>query len=225
MNNKTQKIENVLFDLGNVMVYLDYARTLREFTAFMQEPDSEVLELKIRGMLKDQVEFESGMLSGEEFFRIFVEKSGISVGYRHFRIIWLNLFRPVWPMIRLAGYLSRNFNIYYFSNTNEIHVPALYDICPEMKVHKGDALSHELGTMKPDQEFFTRGFARLGIDPHHSVFFDDLPANVEAACLCGLDAYVHESPEKTVSILQQLLAARNRFDIPEADTRRILDGK
>lgn len=225
MHGKEQKIENILFDLGNVMVYLDYERVLRELAAYMPEADSAALAQRIKGMIREQVAFESGQMSGEEFFEVFAAKCGIKLSYRHFKIIWANLFSPVYPMFRLAGYLSGHFRVYYFSSTNELHVPAVYDLFPEMKVQSGAALSHELGVMKPEREFFTRAFARLKIDPHRSVFFDDVPVNVEAAALCGLEAYLHKSPAETISILVELLSHRNGFEIPARQVRFILEGK
>ena len=225
MTVKNNKIENILFDLGNVMVYLDYARILKELSAFMPESDGVALEQRIRGMVEEQVAFESGRMTGEEFFEMFLRKTGLELSYRHFKIIWANLFRPIYPMFRLADYLSRHFKIYYFSSTNELHVPAVYDLYPELRVHSGAALSHELGVMKPKREFFTRAFARLKIDPHHSVFFDDLPANVEGASLCGLDAYVHRNPAETLTVLRELLVRRNGFEIPAQKVRYILEGK
>jgi len=49
--------------------------------------------------------------------------------------------------------------------------------------------SHQLGCYKPDPEIYERAFAALSVEPRQVIFFDDLPANVEAARDAGAQAY------------------------------------
>jgi len=65
--------------------------------------------------------------------------------------------------------------------------------------------SCEVGAAKPDEEFFHRVAAELGVELRELVFVDDTLANVESARACGLPA-VFWHHDQGVDALRDLLA-------------------
>jgi len=56
--------------------------------------------------------------------------------------------------------------------------------------------SCELGLVKPEAAIYERLVERMGVQAAHTLFVDDLPANVEAARRAGLQAVVFESEQQ-----------------------------
>ena len=65
--------------------------------------------------------------------------------------------------------------------------------------------SHEEGIHKPDPRIFAIAAERLGIPPAEIVFLDDLPANVDAARACGLQAVLFTSTPQAIADIEALL--------------------
>ena len=65
--------------------------------------------------------------------------------------------------------------------------------------------SHEEGIHKPDPRIFAIAAERLGVPPAEIVFLDDLPANVDAARACGLQAVLFTSTPQAIADIEALL--------------------
>lgn len=72
-----------------------------------------------------------------------------------------------------------NVNPAHWERCIELGVPALFD---------KRYLSHEMGLRKPEPEIYRAVAADLGVSPASIHFFDDVPANVEAAIAAGMRA-------------------------------------
>ncbi|WP_017977155.1 HAD family hydrolase [Actinopolyspora halophila] len=62
--------------------------------------------------------------------------------------------------------------------------------------------SGDLGTAKPDEGIWRILLDRLGVTPGQCLFFDDGPANVEAARRAGLEAELWRGPEHAREVLR-----------------------
>jgi HAD superfamily hydrolase (TIGR01509 family) len=69
-------------------------------------------------------------------------------------------------------------------------------------------LSGEVGVAKPDPRIYRLAVDRLGLDPEHCVFVDDLPGNVVGAVNTGMVGVHHRTVRSTVEELEVL------FDLP-----------
>jgi len=96
------------------------------------------------------------------------------------------------------------------SNTNAAHweqlVPAdgrsRFPSCVALQVRLA---SHRLGASKPDAEVFDIAQKRLGVAPREILFFDDGPANVEAALQAGWHAALVDFRRDTAFQLREVL--------------------
>jgi HAD superfamily hydrolase (TIGR01509 family) len=76
------------------------------------------------------------------------------------------------------------------SNTNAVHARFCRERLPVLARFDTLMMSHEVGLVKPDPAIYRTALDRLGAVPERSVFFDDIPAYVQAARSLGMHAEV-----------------------------------
>ena len=197
-------IKNVLFDIGSVLVVGDPEATAREFALYSDRPKERFGTEHV--FLADiQPAFERGEISAEQYYQAFVGVSGCRVSFRHFSIIWAKHFVEIPPMIRLGQRLARNLKVFFLSNTNPLHIPALYKLFPSLLFFHDQALSYQLGALKPDRAFYERALEKFGIKPRECLFVDDLADNVDTARDFGMRSIHHLDPANTASSIYAVL--------------------
>jgi putative hydrolase of the HAD superfamily len=105
-------------------------------------------------------------------------------------------------MLAFVQRLAGEYRVMLFSNTNQEHWEHLVAASGGALASFEAYLSHELGRAKPAQEAFALVAERAGIEPGRSIFFDDVPANVEGARRAGFQAEVFESQAQLAALLR-----------------------
>ncbi len=196
--NHSDPIDTVVFDVGRVLVALDFesllsciGRSSRSYT--MPEVIAAIdLDAHERG------EFDGHVLVDRlHALTPSVERSEI---HRE----WLGMFDPVLPMFALARQLKQRYRVYLLSNVGDLHwahlntkydlIGAVHDVMPSFKT----------GVIKPDTRIYQLAEERFNLKPQRTVFVDDLLPNVNAAKQRGWHAVHHRSPEATVQYLRDL---------------------
>lgn len=199
--------QNLIFDLGNVIIDIDYDATYRALAPlFRDEWDYETLKQDI-----DQVTFayEQGHLSTELFLNKLLNKMKPDVHARKMIDAWNAMLLDI-PAARLdfLKELSASYRVVFLSNTNPLHIewvdrflerthniPGLREISPDVYY------SHELQDRKPNVSIFEKVISQLELDPSQTLFFDDKLENVAASLAAGMHG-VHSPAE--VEIVDQL---------------------
>ncbi len=185
-------IKHIIFDLGGVLLNIDYKLTEQAFVAAGIQNFSELYAQLHQSELFDR--FEMGMMPGEEFIAALVKASAEPVTAAQITAAW-NAMLLDFPLRRLQ--LLQQLHLYYdlflLSNTNEIHEAAFNEI-----LYKAHGLpnigvlfdkvyfSHRLGMRKPMKEIFRRVLDDNGLKPEETLFIDDSPQHVEGAKLLGI---------------------------------------
>ena len=190
-------IKNILFDIGSVLLLFDRGATIREFSYYSETIPQENFTAEHVFLPEIWHRMETGEISPREYYEKFKKVSGCRISFRHFSLIWARYFTDSWPMIALGRNLSRRFRIYFLSNTDPLHIPVLYSRFPNLLFFNGQALSYELGVLKPEQSFFERALAKFALKPSECLFIDDQAQNMEAARKHGMRSIQHFNPEQT----------------------------
>jgi putative hydrolase of the HAD superfamily len=201
-------IKNILFDIGSVLISYDREATVREYSFYSESIPQEKFckeHVFLPGFLPA---LERGEITGEEYYEHFLKISGCCLSFRHFAIIWSKHFAEIEPMIDFGWHLSQLYRVFFLSDTSLLHIPALYDIFPSLLFFHGQALSFELGVMKPERAFFERALEKLGLVAEECLFIDDLEANVSSASNCGICVVRHIEPEATIAAVFRKLERR-----------------
>jgi putative hydrolase of the HAD superfamily len=180
-------IKAVLFDLGNVLVPVNFRRCHEALARVCPHPPESVPKLIGRTGLPKR--FEQGEISAEDFVAETCRLLDMRLTYEEFWDVWTRIFEPepLVPESLLEG-LRRHHRLLLLSNTNCIHFEVARERYALLRHFDGYVLSYEVGVMKPAPEIYHAAIARAGCRAEECLFIDDLEANVEAARRQGMQA-------------------------------------
>lgn len=191
-------ITDLIFDLGNVLVAVDY----RRFTDFMGWDYEPFMRFYATEFFRD---FERGRRDEAACFREMAKfvplKERDIPRYRD------NIHRafPLWPEIleRLPE-LRKKYRLYLFSNTNSLDFNAISAHIPFRELFDGIYTSFEQGHLKPRSEAYENIMRLFTLDPEHILYFDDRPENIEAGLRAGWQSLRIGSRNRLLAVLQDL---------------------
>lgn len=102
--------------------------------------------------------------------------------------------------------LKPKYKIGMLSNASDYH---LNDIFTEEQISLFDevVLSYQVGAVKPDSSMYMSAAIRLGVLPEECLFIDDQPRFVEGAKQVGMQAFVFNDTETTITKIKEILNA------------------
>jgi glucose-1-phosphatase len=194
----------LLFDLGRVVLDIDFSRTLRLWAQHAAcEPD----ELA-RRFLRDELyhRHEMGEISDEAFFAGLRLSLGVEISDAQFVEGWNAIFVGEMPGIgQLLSRAGQRLPLYAFSNTNAPHVAYFSRQFAELlRPFREIFVSSTIGLRKPDAEAYDHVVQAIGVPAERIVFFDDLAENIEGARRRGLKAILVTSPRDVACALDAL---------------------
>jgi FMN phosphatase YigB (HAD superfamily) len=193
-------IEAVVFDIGRVLVRLEYAELLALFgrhgidTARL---DDLLMDIDLPG-------YERGDFDGEELLARIAARGDGAMSLVTLRKHWLGMFVPEQSMIDLARRLAATHRVYLLSNIGDLHWEFLNRRLDIAAIGHGALPSFQAGACKPDPAIYGRAEALFGLSPPRTVFIDDLKANVETARRRGWHGIHHVDPGSTIAGLRRL---------------------
>lgn len=198
---KPAPIRNVMFDLGVVLVHLEYEAARAQCLALCDPArvhgSADFLRLLGRSPVVDA--YERGEISARAFFEHFVAHTGFTESFDTFVAIWRSIFRENTPMIELGRELAARHPIYFMTNASDLHVPWIFSRFPSLNFFTDVACSCYIRAAKPDPVYYQRALAQFGVLAHESLFIDDRPENVESARKLGFHCVLYESPEQAIA--------------------------
>lgn len=188
-------LKALLFDLGNVIIGLDFERAYRALAGLTRCGADEIPEVIHRANLAGP--YERGELSNNEFHKRFCAVLDLDLAYDPFEDLWGDMFvsEPFLPENFLEG-LSRRYRLLLLSNTNDIHYRFLRERYLMLRHFDDFVLSYEVGAMKPDAKIYDEAIRRAGAPAGECFFVDDKQINVDAARRAGMDAVRFESRDE-----------------------------
>ncbi|HET6493156.1 MAG TPA: HAD-IA family hydrolase [Burkholderiales bacterium] len=179
-------VDALLFDLGNVVVDIDFGRAFEVWARAAGVPAAVIAE---RFAFDQAYEtHECGAIEGPEYFRSLRESLQIKLSDQQFLAGWNAIFvQPTSGMPQLLRTLASVMPLYLFSNTNALH-HAFWsrEYCSLLEHFSMIFCSHQLGARKPSPAVFRKVADAIAVAPCRLAFFDDLPENVDGARQAGL---------------------------------------
>lgn len=178
-----------IFDLGNVIVDIDFKRVLGVWSNFSGVPLATLSERFEMGEVFQQ--HERGAVSDEEFAARLCGEMGIALSFEQFELGWQAVFVGLRPEVieQMKKLRSLGNRVVVLSNTNRLHSNYWPKHYPEVEAASDHMyLSQDLGMRKPDAEIYRCVLEQEGVAPGEAVFFDDNEANVAAARALGIRA-------------------------------------
>lgn len=198
-------IENIIFDLGNTLVYFDFcyfydrvalheknlnARTFKNFVL------SKKFDLKIT----------RGTMDIKELFKILKKKFNLKIGYSDFVFFYSDIFWENAPMKNFLEKISRikRFNVFLLSNTDSAHINFIDKNFPFVKLIKKRVLSYKVKLNKPQKKIFQLILQKYNLEPQKTLLIDDVKENVKVSETCGMKAIHYRNHRKFLKQFSEL---------------------
>lgn len=187
----------VLFDLGGVLIDIDYRATERAFEQLGVSDFKERYTQLAQNELFDR--FECGEISPQHFVNLVLPFAQSGTSPNQVVAAW-NAMLGSFPLekIRLLERLSTTTPLFMLSNTNELHwievKRAWQKVTTQPMQHFFSAiyLSHEIGKRKPHPQTFIWVCEQMGFEPADVLFIDDSPQHIEGATQAGLQVHYYQ---------------------------------
>ena len=199
-------VKALLFDLGGVLINIDFARALRAWSAF--SPLS-VAQLKAAFQQDDAYErIETGRITTARYFEHLRACLKLDATDEQIADAWnallLDEITETVDAIRRAREQLK-LPCYIFSNTSPTH-HALWRVrhARMLEAFERVFVSSEIGLRKSHREAFDFVAREIGVPPQAILFFDDLADNVAGAAAAGFSTVHVRGPADVQKVLHQL---------------------
>ena len=182
-------IRNIVFDMGNVMIYFNKKIFLDR--AGVSGEDRTLLERVVFDSL-EWARLDRGSLLEPEAEKLMCARLPERLhGYVHdFVYDWDKPLLPVRDMAPLVRELkAKGYGIYLLSNAASRQHDYWPDI-PGSECFDGTLISADERLTKPEKEIYELFLERFGLCPDECVFIDDNTMNAEGAFRCGMHPIV-----------------------------------
>lgn len=189
-----RNVRALLFDLGGVLIDIDFGRVLQRWAALSALP---VADLKAAfGFDAAYERHERGEIDGAGYFQILRTRLRLNATDDEIAAGWNAVFAGEMADAMAAVRKAReHLPCYAFTNTNRVHFAACLRRFPWIEsAFDGVFTSYALGARKPERAAFDAVSRAIGVEPGSIVFFDDTPENVAGAQAAGLRAVLVTHP-------------------------------
>lgn len=186
---------NIIFDLGGVILNIDYHRTIDAFGKLGFENFEDRYSQAVQSGLFDQ--FERGEISPGQFRNEIRNAFNSSVVDEDVDRAWNAMLLDL-PLSRLSllERVAKSKRIVLLSNTNEIHIEAFDKQLNALGASKrfADLFEHvyysfEIGMRKPEARIFEHVFSQHDFLASETLFIDDSIQHIEGARAVGINTY------------------------------------
>lgn len=189
------QFDAIIFDLGGVVLPIDYNKTANAFKALGLTNFDEIYSQAAQTGLFDR--FEVGEISAQHFVNHLLDYLPQNTSANKVVEAW-NAMLLDFPLENLNFLLElkKSKRIFLFSNTNEIHIQAFQR---KLKLLTGENnlnpyfekcyYSSEIGKRKPHSESFEYICKENNLDPDKTLFIDDSVQHLEGAKKANLQTH------------------------------------
>lgn len=194
MEKEQQTIKNIIFDLGGVLLNIDYEKTVEAFRKLGMTSPEQAFSKEVQADFFQK--FEKGLISDTVFISE-INKEFKMARPQEIIDAWCALLGD-FPAERFnyLKKLSGNYRLFLLSNTNIIHLKAFKKIIDKSvgwenftALFDGIGYSHELNMRKPDADIFMKMMKTYNLKPQETCFIDDTDMHVATANSLGIKAY------------------------------------
>ncbi|HLC83688.1 MAG TPA: HAD family phosphatase [Bacteroidia bacterium] len=191
----TNNYKNIIFDLGGVILNIDYSLTEKAFSKLGISDFKTLFSQAQQTQLFDN--YEKGFISSDEFrteLKKYLPKNITDEEINHaWNAILLDLPEE---RIKFLKKIKTTHRTFLLSNTNDIHIETLNQYLqkefamPDLStLFEKEYLSYKIGMRKPDAEIFELVLEENNLIASETLFIDDSIQHVEAAKKLGISAY------------------------------------
>lgn len=199
------KIRNLLFDLGNVIVDIDIDGAYERLGKIFPDKAREDVVRKVF------LDYECGRISTDIFINNLLRQSIPKIQAVDIIEAWNSMLIgiPEYRLVMLEK-LRAKYNVYLLSNTNALHLEWVHRYL--RRVHQVDRFeetyfdqayySHLVGDRKPNASIFKFVVEDTFMTPALTLYMDDLQENLDVARKLGFETYLVKPGEEIAEFLK-----------------------
>ena len=201
-----QNIKNIIFDLGGVILNIDFKQTELAFAKLGVGNFNAYYTLQISTPLFYDLEI--GSITPDMFYNKLRELLQLPLKDEEIRSAWNALLLDFPPArIQWLKQINKKYKTYLLSNTNQIHYDAFMQLYKQ-QINQGSFsdcfiktyYSHEIKLRKPSKESFEFVLKDENLIAGETLFIDDLLPNIQGAKLAGLQTIYLPSPKTVMEL-------------------------
>jgi len=199
-----KNIKHIIFDLGNVILNIEYQKTINEFNKIGIKDASVFYSQSIQQEIFNLLE--TGKISELDFLNE-VNKLCPKASHKQILSAWNALILDLpQKRISLINNLKSSFSIYLLSNTNVIHINEIKKKIGIKKYNRFYNLfnkvyySHEIGLRKPNPEAFNIILNENDLNVNEVLFIDDSIQHIKTAKKLGVKTY-HLTKDESIEAI------------------------
>lgn len=178
-----------LFDLGKVIVDINFEKCLEIWSFYINKPPSYII--KNYRFDEHYDAHERGELTINEYKDAVNSRLKIDLTLNQFLHGWNSIFQGLFINIEKAiKFLSRTSPVYALTNTNEEHRQVWGKLYPHLfDLFENIYISNEIGLRKPERECYQYVLNDLSLETNQIKFYDDNIENITSAKTFGFDTF------------------------------------
>ena len=204
-----KKYKAIIFDLGAVILNINYQNTIDEFTKLGVKNAATFYSKKVQTNLFNQIE--TGIISSNEFLKA-LQKETKNANINQVEKAWNAMLLDLpEERVQLIRKLKNNHSVYLLSNTNAIHIDAFKKQLGNRKwlafckLFDKMYLSHELGLRKPDIKIFEYILKKQKLKAEEVFFIDDSPQHIASAKKIGIHCHHLLDDENIITLFPDII--------------------
>ena len=204
-----KNIDNIIFDLGNVILNIDYQNTIDAFEKIGVMDASNFYSKSSQLNIFNQLE--TGHISKQDF--VFeIQKFAPKASSTQIINAWNAILQDLPDeRLKVLKKIKDKFTIFLLSNTNSIHIEKIIDNLGVKKYKEFYNLfdkvyySHEIKLRKPNSDIFRLVIKENNLSIKNTLFIDDSIQHIESAKKIGLKTYHLDGKETMESIFSDII--------------------
>ena len=205
--NMMAATKNIIFDLGGVLLDIDYQKTIDAFKKLgLQNFEAMFSQFKADELFE---KLETGHVKEADFYSAINTRMETRITNEEIDHAWNALilnFRPA--SLEVLEKLSGDYKLYLLSNTNSIHLKYFKKLFtketgkPSLDLYFSKAwYSNEIGLRKPGAAIFEYVLQEENLKAAQTLFIDDTLINIETAQNLGFKTH-HLLPAERIELLE-----------------------
>jgi glucose-1-phosphatase len=201
-------IKNIIFDLGGVILNIDYNLTKQAFEKLGLKEFEKFYSQATQKKIFD--DFETGRISAEAFRMELRRITSLVISDECIDDAWNAMLLDL-PLdrVELLQHLKTKYRLFLLSNTNEIHIQTFskyletgFGFKNMSHLFEKEYLSYKVGLRKPDEKIFELVILENKLRREETLFIDDSIQHVEGAGKAGLNALLLEKGKTIMELFR-----------------------
>ena len=199
-----QPVKALLFDLGGVLIDINFTRALHVWAAFSSFSFEELQEVFQHDIAYQR--HETGEMDAKDYFNSLRASLKLDASDQQIEVGWNAIFvSEISQTVQAVRKVRAKYPCYVFTNSNPTHQRVCRSRFPDVfTAFEYVFVSSDIGLRKPHRAAFEYLTRVLGVAAGSILFFDDMLENVTGALDAGLLAVHVRSPADVQDALHHL---------------------